>query len=46
MILTDFEWHCLICGHNGLRELDKELVTHGTMSSVAKKYGIAATSLH
>ena len=37
--------HCLICGHKGLRELNKELVAGGTLQTVAKNYGVAVTSL-
>ena len=37
--------HCLICGHKGLRELNKGLVAGGTLQTVAKNYGVAVTSL-
>ena len=37
--------HCLICGHLSIRDLNKELIAGGTLQSIAKKYGVAVTSL-
>src|SRR5262245_984437 len=36
---------CLTCGHANVRDLNKELVAGGTLQSIAKKYGVAVTSL-
>src|SRR6478735_11478564 len=37
--------HCLICGHNNVRELNRDVIAGGTLQAVAKKYGVAITSL-
>ena len=37
--------HCLTCGHAKVRDLNKELIAGGTLQSIAKKYGVAVTSL-
>jgi len=35
----------LPCGHLSIRDLNKELIAGGTLQSIAKKYGVAVTSL-
>ena len=37
--------HCLTCGHANVRDLNKELIAGGTLQAIAKKYGVAVTSL-
>ena len=37
--------HCLTCGHVNVRDLNKELVAGGALQAIAKKYGVAVTSL-
>ena len=37
--------HCLICGHDSVRELNKDVIAGGTLQAVAKTYGVAVTSL-
>lgn len=37
--------HCLICGHISVRELNKDVIAGATLQSIAKKYGVAVTSL-
>ena len=42
---VNFGTHCLICGHDNVRELNRDVIAGGTLQAVAKKYGVAVTSL-